>query len=139
MPVLDASLIVALYKPGDKYKPAAQAWLDSALSEDDVELHAPSIILSEVGGVIARETQRSDLATAAAGGLRDNGIAIHDIDEHLATEAMKLAIEFKLRGADAIYVALAKRLGQPLVTFDKEQLSRPTIISTIEPPPAKRK
>lgn len=133
MPVLDASIIVALYKPGDKYKAAAQAWLASALTEDDVELHAPATILSEVGGVIARETQRSDLAMAAASGLRDNGIAIHEIDEPLATEAMKLAVEFKLRGADAIYVALAKRLGQPLVTFDKEQLRRPTVISTIEP------
>lgn len=133
MPILDASVVVALYKPGDKYKAAAQKWLTATLKEGDVDLHSPAIILSEVGGVIARETQRSDLALAAANGLKDNGVAIHAIDERLATEAMELAIEFKLRGADAIYVALAKRLGRPLVTFDKEQLTRPTSILTIDP------
>lgn len=50
---------------------------------------------------------------------------------------MELAIEFKLRVADAIYVAQAKRLGQPLVTFDKEQLRRPVSIATIDPSQAR--
>jgi predicted nucleic acid-binding protein len=30
----------------------------------------------------------------------------------------------RLRGADAVYVALARRLGMPLVTWDAEQRER---------------
>ena len=35
---------------------------------------------------------------------------------------MELAIRLRLRGADAVYVALAEQLGIPIVTWDGEML-----------------
>ena len=35
-----------------------------------------------------------------------------------------MAIELQLRGADAIYVALAAQIGIPLITWDREQFER---------------
>ncbi|MBI2940706.1 MAG: hypothetical protein HYY04_09750 [Chloroflexi bacterium] len=43
-----------------------------------------------------------------------------DVCDHAAG----LAATLRLRGADAIYVALADRLKLPLVTWDQEQLTR---------------
>jgi len=37
---------------------------------------------------------------------------------------MRFAANLRLRGADALYVAVAARLGVPLVTFDQELASR---------------
>jgi predicted nucleic acid-binding protein len=56
------------------------------------------------------------------------------IDQLLIDEATAIAAQFYLRGAGALYVAVAKHLAIPLVTFDHEQLTRPAaIISTIQP------
>jgi predicted nucleic acid-binding protein len=56
------------------------------------------------------------------------------IDQPLVDEATRLAADLMLRGADSYYVAVAKMLNLPLVTFDKEQLSRTTtVITTIRP------
>jgi predicted nucleic acid-binding protein len=45
-----------------------------------------------------------------------------------------LAARCRLRGADAIYVALAEELDQPLVTLDQEILDRSSgVIGTTTP------
>jgi len=56
------------------------------------------------------------------------------IDQGLVTMATDLAADLELRAADALFVALARHLTLPLVTFDAEQLQKPSaIISTIRP------
>lgn len=56
------------------------------------------------------------------------------IDQLLVDEATKLAADLGIRGADSFYVALAKSLGIPLVTFDHEQLARPgSLITAVRP------
>jgi predicted nucleic acid-binding protein len=56
------------------------------------------------------------------------------VDQILVDEAVDLAAQFYLLGADALYVAVAKELSIPLVTFDAEQLTCPAaIITTIRP------
>jgi len=46
------------------------------------------------------------------------------LDEALAEEAAELAVATQLRGADAIYIATARRYGSTLVTVDDEQRLR---------------
>jgi predicted nucleic acid-binding protein len=46
------------------------------------------------------------------------------VDESLAREAAELAARLRLRGADAVYVAVARKLDLPLVTWDAEQRER---------------
>jgi predicted nucleic acid-binding protein len=61
-------------------------------------------------------------------------VRLAPIDQALIVDATNLSADLGLRGADAIYVALAKQLGVPLLTFDTEQLTRPAgIITTIQP------
>jgi predicted nucleic acid-binding protein len=47
-----------------------------------------------------------------------------EIDESLGLFAAQVAADYRLRGADALYVAVAVRLRMPLVTLDNEQASR---------------
>ena len=49
------------------------------------------------------------------------------VDAELALPAAELASELRLRGADAVYVAMTHRLGVPLVTWDREQLERAAV------------
>ena len=46
------------------------------------------------------------------------------VDVELAVLGAEAAAELGLRGADALYVALARRLDVPLVTWDQEQRVR---------------
>jgi predicted nucleic acid-binding protein len=56
------------------------------------------------------------------------------LEQSLVDEAADTAADLGLRAADAMYVALAKRLGVPLVTFDQEQITKTAaVISTVQP------
>jgi len=46
------------------------------------------------------------------------------LDDSLTEEAIQLATEHRLRGADAVYAAVARRHGTTLVTWDRQQLNR---------------
>jgi predicted nucleic acid-binding protein len=56
------------------------------------------------------------------------------MDGKLMTEATDIAANYRLRGADAIYVAAARQLGITLLTWDTEQLTRPAAIITAVTP-----
>lgn len=52
----------------------------------------------------------------------------------LMAEATNIAANLRLRGADSIYVAIAKQLNLPLLTWDNEQLTRAvSIIAAFHP------
>ena len=52
----------------------------------------------------------------------------------LALAAASLAADYRLRGADAVYVAVARQFGTTLVTLDDQQRTRAaTSISTRTP------
>jgi predicted nucleic acid-binding protein len=56
------------------------------------------------------------------------------LDEALAERAVNLAATARLRGADAVYAAVAQRYDTTLVTLDREQLERlPSLVKTARP------
>jgi predicted nucleic acid-binding protein len=52
------------------------------------------------------------------------GIRLVGLDASLAEEAALLATDQGLRGADAVYLAVAARFGLPVVTWDLEMMHR---------------
>jgi predicted nucleic acid-binding protein len=93
------------------------------------------MLVPETGGAVARITQDKELARTAVRNLYQFPfMRLVPVDHALVDDAADLAITFSLKGADSLYVAVAKQLGVPLVTFDQEQLTRPAgIIATIRP------
>lgn len=121
MTVVDASVLVAAHSEHEGAYEIAQAWLERALLGD---LYAPVIALSEVSAAIARSSGDEALAEAVVQSLALSRIDFMPVDKSLALEAAAIGRRQRIRGCDAIYVALASRLGKPLVTLDGEQLTR---------------
>ena len=86
---------------------------------------SPTLLLVEMAAAISRifDDAKRGLAMAhAARGLP--GQIWVPLEESLADEAARLGAEHRLRGADALYAAVAQRFGTVLVTCDDQQLDR---------------
>ena len=92
--VVDASVWVARLVAGDIFHDTSRRWLEAKRTGGERFL-APSLLLAEVAGAIARRTGEADLAATLG-----------------------------LRGADAFYVAVAAHLSVPLATLDTDQQGR---------------
>jgi len=132
--VVDASVWVSRLVTGDVHHIRSQTWFEDQGASGGL-LVAPVIALSEVAGAISRRTGQPKLAHQAVELiLKLPGLRLVSIDRALAGLAAELAADYGLRGADAVYVATARRLGVALVTLDKEQFHRAqAILSTLSP------
>lgn len=122
--VVDASVVVSHLVPHDVNHAASRAWLTRHVSDGGL-LIAPALLLAEIAGAVARRTGAPRLAQRAVDAvLRLPALRLVPVDDALARRAATLAGRLRLRGADAVYIATAAALGQPLVTWDAEQRER---------------
>jgi predicted nucleic acid-binding protein len=110
------------------------SFLDAVVAKQQ-DLHIPNLALAEIAGVFARQTGKARLATRTVRAvLALPRVQRHALSDVLADRAASLAARCKLRGADAVYVALAEALDQPLITLDQEILDRSSgVIGTSTP------
>src|SRR6266851_8984206 len=122
--VVDASVVVSRLVPHDVHHEASRRWLTQHIAGGGL-LIAPTLLLAEVAGAVARRTGKPRLAQrAVAAVLRLPALRLLPVDEILARAAANLAGQFRVRGADAIYIAAAAALRVPLATWDLEQRER---------------
>jgi len=122
--VVDASVWVAVFVARDVYHASSDRWL-SGWNIAGGTVIVPTLLIPEMAGAIARQTGDTGLVATVTGDLRDDPtVRFVALDVVLARDAATIAANLKLRGADAVYVALAQREDVPLVTWDREQLSR---------------
>ena len=123
--IIDASVLVSAFRANEFNHRESVAFLKAAIAREIV-LCAPTILFPEIVAAFARPTRNADLAAQVAAQIRELlVIELFPIDIPLALAAEAVAQRLFLRGADAVYSALAARLGGPLVTLDKEMLARP--------------
>jgi predicted nucleic acid-binding protein len=133
--VVDASLWVSQLVPGDAHHRAARRWLDAALAAGGWTPVVPALALPEVAGAVARRTGVPALGEEALAALRAvPGLRVVALDISLGEEAGRVAARLGLRGADAVYVAVAHALGVPLVTLDDELEARAGRFIRVERP-----
>jgi predicted nucleic acid-binding protein len=132
--VIDASVWVAAFLAHDAHHPDATELLNK-LVEDGTAVSAPLLALSEVAGALARQTGNPAVAEKAVAFLREQPwIQLAPLNDALATVAASIAAQQRLRGADAVYVALALQEDGALVTLDREMLQRaPDTVAAITP------
>lgn len=122
--IVDASVWVASVLDKDAHHPASLAFMHRFVKEQQVAT-VPLLVWAEIAGAVARRTGDTDrgmkVAELIAAKIWVRGVPL---DASLARESMRLAARLRLRGADAVYVALAATCHEPLVTLDAEMLER---------------
>jgi len=132
--VLDASVWLAALIKKERHHAESASFL-SRLVQDRRAASVPILVLAEVAGAIARQSRDTARVETGLLFMRAQGwLSIHPVIESLGETAAAIAAQHFLRGADAVYAALARQLGTPLVTWDNELLERAaTVVPTFTP------
>ena len=125
--VLDASVAVrTLVSAGDRDRPLRERVHAAAC-------HAPHLLDAEVGNVLRRQVAigaiEPDSARAALRGLAD---LVTDRYPHTVVAQEAWALRHNLTYYDALHVALAARLGYPLLTADARLARSPELPCEVE-------
>jgi predicted nucleic acid-binding protein len=132
--VVDASVWVALFWPDDPRHAASRSWIELQVGEGE-EMLIPAIAMPEVAGPIRRRTGDRNLAQQAVSTMLEvPGVTVVPVTEELGRLSGELSALLALKGADAVYAALAFTESVTLVSWDSEQLERcPGHIATRTP------
>jgi predicted nucleic acid-binding protein len=121
--VVDASVWASLLMPPDPNHVASVAWSSTYITAGAL-IVVPELMLVELAAALVRQTQQPTTVKQTVRGLYHSVLKIAAADTNLLQLAMELAVDLRLKGAEAMYVALAHQLGVPLISWDKEQLQR---------------
>ena len=134
MYTIDASVHLSALNPAETHSAASRAFLEFA-QQQEVPLFCPTLLLVEVAAAVARVFGDPERAVALARALRGlSNQTLVPLDDALADRAARLAAMARLRGADAVYAAVAQHYSTTLVTLDRQQLDRlPPDVNTARP------
>jgi predicted nucleic acid-binding protein len=122
--VVDASVFLASMQAAETHHADALTLLNR-IEDNEWQTYLPMIALPEIGGNLARNSSNSSFAQRLLHLLRQQAhITLVPVDEQLGSVASDLAIQQRIRGCDAVYVALAQSRRATLITLDQEQIQR---------------
>jgi predicted nucleic acid-binding protein len=102
------------------------------IGQTNTPIFVPHLVLVEVAGAISRTRQNPQQAQTFVSTMRAlPNVTLVSLDPVLADQASALAAQHGLRGADAVYAAVAREYGCTLISLDHEHLTR--LSGTIEP------
>lgn len=132
--VIDASVLVSWLVTTDVHHEASRDWIERYNALGGF-LAAPSFLVVEVAAAIARNERQSEKAKAAVKLLYSvKTLRLVNLSPTLIRSAVNIASDLQLRAGDTMYVAVAHALRLPLVSWDKEQLTRAAgLITTYSP------
>lgn len=131
---LDASIFVRRASPNDSAYAVCRDLFDTVQMRA-ILLYEPLLVLPEVAGAVSRVFRDSMRGRIYADVLRSlPNVTYVPIDADLSREAEEIAADYFLRGADATYVAIARRYNCALVSLDEEHRRRVGTILTVYTP-----
>ena len=105
------------------------------LRAQTIPIIEPILVLAEVAGAISRTRQDPARAEAFATTLGQlPNVTILPLDEVLGQQALALAAQHGLRGADAVYAAVAQQVGCTLISLNNEHLTRLAGLISVQTP-----
>jgi len=131
---LDASVHLNALNPREQGSEISQRLLvqlhqgsESEGPRSPTHVFSPTLLLVEVAAAAARTLDDAPAARALARAVRELPAQTWvELGTELAEEAGELGAQHRLRGADAIYCAVARRHDAVLVSLDRQQLERMT-------------
>lgn len=129
MIVADASFWVASFVAQDAHHEQSARLLRRMVAQG-IQVIAPTLARVEVAGALVRRTGNPTLAKTALDYLqKQSWLNWAPLSAAASDTAAHLAITCSLRGADAVYVALARDESAPLITLDDEMLKRAATVA----------
>jgi predicted nucleic acid-binding protein len=121
---IDASVFVSAFTPTEPGHQASKAFM-LQIREQKIPIIVPVLVLPEISAALSRGQGKPELGKAFVQEIRNlANTTFIDVDNGIATLAVDIAAQNRLRGSDAVYAAVALRFGTELITLDKEQLDR---------------
>ncbi len=136
MYTVDASVWVNGFDRSEKGHEISRRFLEH-LHRESRPVFLPTLARVEIAGAIARtrgEPERAQDFVTALVGLPN--VTLFPLEEDLARQAQGLAASHRLRGADAVYAAVALQFACTLVSLDREHLTRVDGIVAVRTPSA---
>lgn len=131
---IDASVFVASIQTHEVHHADSLLFLNR-LPQTGTQIYCPSLLVPECSASIARrtgDTAQARLLINEVQGL--SNLTLFPLTIPRARRAAELAVTYRLRGADAVYVAVAEEFVATLVTWDGEMYERGGhVVTTITP------
>ena len=127
---LDANIFARDIDPSEAKHETCHALIEQ-LRLQHISIIVPLLILPEIAASVSRTRRDPVRARVFVDIVRSlPTIMLMPLDQALADEAAELAADRALRGADAVYVAVARRYNCVLVSLDREQRERAALVIT---------
>lgn len=124
MLTIDAKVFISARVRTEVQHPASDQFLNR-LVQAAVNILCPTLLVPEVAAAIARPTGNAALANAVVSQIEVFPyLSLIEVTQNRAHQAVDLTILYRLRGPDAVYVAVAQEFGTTLITWDAEMLMR---------------
>jgi predicted nucleic acid-binding protein len=131
---IDASVLVNAFNPHEEGHAESLAIL-AAIQEGGDPVIVPTLLLPEIASAVARASDDSAGALEYANATAAlPHLMLVSLTPTMARQAAELAVTRRLRGADAVYVAVARRYATTLVSRDEEQRTRGSAIVLCQTP-----
>ena len=127
---IDASVVVNAFNPHEEGH-AASLQILAAIQERGDPVMVPTLVVPEIASAAARASADSAgaLQYANATGALPHFLLV-TLTLAMARQAAELAATHRVRPADAVYLAVARRYGTTLVSRDDEQRARGSAVVT---------
>lgn len=121
---IDASVIVNSQLEREPHHNQSKAFL-IMVEEKNLRVFLPEIVIPEITSGILRATMDEDFAFQFVNNLRSiSNFLFVPVDSKLANLASWIICKTGLKGADAIYIALAFNYNLELISLDNDQLEK---------------
>jgi predicted nucleic acid-binding protein len=131
---IDASVFVNAFSPSESGSDKSWRFL-SEIFKTDTPIVVPTLMLVEVAASLARKQNNTQMALNWMAEIQQlTSLILIDLDKTLAQAAAEIAAYHRLRGSDAVYVAVARRFGATLITLDAEQQERAAALVPVRRP-----
>lgn len=125
----DSSIIVAPLREQEEFYQQGQVYVDG-LEAVNYLFHLPMLLVVVEASTINRQIQRNRQALLMTWNQnimdweRDGSIALYELNRELMIDAASTVGRYRLRGSDAVSVALPKKPAVSLETVDQEIQAR---------------
>jgi predicted nucleic acid-binding protein len=127
MNVIDSCVFISAFCEADPKHAEAQKIMKKII-EGEIRAVIPTLALPEVCGIIRRLTGSvkfaSEVKEEMERWINEGLLKVEELTKSRMEESSKIVIQFGVKGADAVFISLAKEINAKLITFDEEIKSK---------------